>query len=58
MSRSSRHPIPLKGGDEQDALTGWRHAYKYLERSKVRKAVKRKYNRRVRRTWRREEEAL
>ncbi|MFL0459118.1 hypothetical protein ACH0CA_01375 [Kytococcus sedentarius] len=57
MSRSSRHPIPLKGPLEQDALTGWRHAYKYLGRSKVRKVAKRTYNRRVRRTWRAEEEA-
>ena len=56
MSRSKSHPIPLKGSLEEDALTGWRHAYKYLQRSKVKKAAKRQYNRRVRRTWRSEEE--
>lgn len=40
--------IPLKGGDEYDALTRARRFYKYLSRSKTCKAIKRKYNRRFR----------
>lgn len=39
---------PLKGGDEYDALTGWRRVMCYLGRSGVAKKVKRKYNKRVR----------
>ena len=40
--------IPLKGGDEYDALTSARKWYKYLDRSKVVKKIKRKYNKRFR----------
>ena len=40
--------IPLKGGDEFDVLTKARKMYKYLERSKVAKKIKRKYNKRFR----------
>ena len=40
--------IPLKGGDEYDALTSARKWYKYLNRSKVVKKIKRKYNKRFR----------
>ena len=39
---------PMKGGDEYDALTGWRRVMCYLDRSGVAKKVKRKYNKRVR----------
>lgn len=39
--------VPLKGGDEYDALTGWRKVYGF--RPGVRAAIKRKYNRRLRR---------
>lgn len=40
--------IPLKGGDEYDALTKARKWYKYLDKSKVVKKIKRKYNKRFR----------
>lgn len=40
--------IPLKGGDEYDALTKARKLYKYLGKSKVVKKIKRKYNKRFR----------
>lgn len=40
--------IPLKGGDEYDALTKARKWYKYLNRSKVVKKIKRAYNKRFR----------
>jgi len=40
--------IPLKRGDEEDALTSARKWYKYLDRSKVVKKIKRKYNKRFR----------
>lgn len=43
----TRPRIPLKG-DEQDALTGWRHWLYW--RAGERKAIKRGYNRRERRT--------
>ena len=39
---------PMKGGDEYDALTGWRRVMCYLDRSGIAKKVKRKYNKRVR----------
>lgn len=39
--------IPLKGGDEQDALTGWRRFYHF--KPGTRKEIKRKFNKRVRR---------
>jgi len=41
--------IPLKGGDEYDALTNARKYYKYLARAGVAKKVKRAYNKRFRR---------
>jgi|TARA_B100001093_G_scaffold31806_2_gene27509 hypothetical protein len=40
--------IPLKGGDEYDALTKARKFYKYLDRSGVVKKIKRQYNKRFR----------
>lgn len=40
--------VPLKGGDEYDALTKARKFYKYLGKSKVVKKIKRKYNKRFR----------
>ena len=40
--------IPLKGGDEHDALTPARKWYKYLTRAGVAKNIKRKYNKRFR----------
>lgn len=46
-------PIPLKGGFEQDALTGWRKVLCYM-RAGVPRLAKRKYWRRVRR-WRKRE---
>ena len=39
--------IPLKGGDEYDAFE-MRKWYKYLNRSKVVKKIKRAYNKRFR----------
>jgi len=36
-------------GDEQDAYTGWRKFYCYLQRSGAVKAVKRNTHRRIRR---------
>ena len=41
--------IPMKGGDEYDALTSARKFYVYLTRSGVAKAIKKKYNKRFRR---------
>jgi len=40
--------IPLKDGDEQDVLTGWRYAYLYTRKPGVCKRVKKKYNKRFR----------
>tara|TARA_B100001105_G_C22352726_1_gene426463 strand:+ start:599 stop:787 length:189 start_codon:yes stop_codon:yes gene_type:complete len=40
--------IPLKGGDEFDALTSARKYYVYLTRSGVAKRIKRQYNKRFR----------
>lgn len=40
--------IPMKGGDEYDALTKARKWYKYLDRSGVVKKIKRQYNKRFR----------
>ena len=45
---------PMKGGDEYDALTGWRRVMCYLDRSGVAKKVKRKYNKRVRQAGKKE----
>jgi hypothetical protein len=47
-----RGEIPMKGGDEQDAFTGWR---RYLNWAPGRrKSIKRGYHKRVRRLVRRE----
>jgi len=40
--------IPLKGGDEYDALTKARKFYCYLTKPGVVKKIKRKYNKRFR----------
>ena len=40
--------IPLKGGEEFDALTKARKYYVYLTNSRVVKSIKRKYNKRFR----------
>lgn len=40
--------IPLKGGDEQDALTNNRKWYKYLTKPGIAKKIKNKYNKRFR----------
>lgn len=40
--------IPLKSGDEYDALTSARKFYCYLANSGVAKKIKRKYNKRFR----------
>jgi len=45
--------IPLKGGDEYDALTNARKYYKYLARAGVAKKIKRAYNKRFRCTFKR-----
>jgi hypothetical protein len=42
--------IPLKGGDEQDVFSQYaRSVHCYTQRSGVCQAIKRKYNRRLRR---------
>lgn len=41
--------IPLKGGDEYDALTKARKFYCYLDKSGVTKKIKKAYNKRFRR---------
>lgn len=38
----------LRDGDEQNAFTGWRKFYCYLQRAGVRKAIKRQANKRER----------
>ncbi|MBO6549125.1 MAG: hypothetical protein JJ964_05840 [Rhizobiales bacterium] len=42
--------IPLKSGDEYDALTKARHCYKYLSKPGVKKAIRKRYNKRFRAT--------
>ena len=49
---------PLKGGDEYDALTGWRHMLCYLGNSGVAKKIKRGYNKRVRKEGKNETKDL
>ena len=46
--------IPLKSGDEYDALTPARKFYCYLARSGVAKKIKRGYNKRFRKEGKRE----
>jgi hypothetical protein len=48
MTTNTNMPIPFVSGDEQDALTGWRKVLKF--RPGERKRIKRRYQRRVRRT--------
>lgn len=43
----TKERIPLKGGDEFDALSGWKHYYSF--KAGARKKIKRKYVRRLRR---------
>ena len=45
---------PIKGFDEQDALSGWRHVLAYVQKPGVRAKVKRRYRRRERRAGQRE----
>ena len=45
------HRLPLSGGVEQDALTGWRRCLHW--RAGERRWAKRKYNRRLRQVVRR-----
>ena len=45
---------PMKGGDEYDALTRWRQVSCYLSKSGVAKKIKRKYNKRVRQSGKKE----
>jgi hypothetical protein len=42
------HREKLKGGDEWDAFTGWRNVMRYLDRPRVKHAIKKKFSRRVR----------
>jgi hypothetical protein len=46
--------IPLKGGDEFDALTKQRRWYVYLTYAGVVKKIKRQYNKRFRKEGKRE----
>ena len=39
---------PIKGWDEEDAFTGWRHYLCYLQKAGARSYIKRKYRRRER----------
>lgn len=41
------HELPMSGGDEYDAFSGWRRVLTW--RAGDRKKIKRRYNRRVRR---------
>lgn len=40
--------IPLKSCDEYDALTSWRRVMAYVQRSGVKKAIRKQYNKRFR----------
>ena len=42
--------IPLRGGDEEDALTPARKYYKYLTRAGAVKKIQKQYNKRFRKT--------
>jgi hypothetical protein len=48
VTTNTNMPIPFVSGDEHDALTGWRKVLKF--RPGERKEIKRRYQRRVRRT--------
>ena len=45
---------PMKGAEEYDALTKWRRVICYLSKSGVAKKIKRKYNKRVRQSGKKE----
>ena len=47
-----QHPIPMKGGFEYDALSGWRKVIRF--RAGQRKAAKQSYAKRVRQFFKRE----
>lgn len=47
MGHETRLGVPLRGPDEQDALTGWRKVTRF--RPGERKSAKSAFNRRVRR---------
>lgn len=49
MAASSRRTIRLKGGLEQDGLTGWRKVLCYMEKPGVPSKAKKSYRRRERR---------
>jgi len=42
------HREKIKGGDEQDVFSGWRRLLCYTGRPGVTKAIKSKFNRRIR----------
>ena len=46
--------IPMVGGDEHDALTGWRKLLCVFQRARVRAKTKRRFRRRERRVAREE----
>lgn len=55
MGHEKRTGVPLKTGDENDALTGWRKLLRF--RPGERKAAKNAFNRRVRRRLIEDDEA-
>lgn len=42
--------VPLKGGGEYDALTRWRRVMAYVQQAGVKKAIRKQYNKRFRKT--------
>lgn len=48
LELNMKDKIPLKGGEEYDALTKARKWYKYLDRAGVVKKIKKQYNKRFR----------
>ena len=48
-TREATHRRPAKDGDEQDALTRWRHVIKTFNKPGVAKQAKQRHNRRERR---------
>jgi hypothetical protein len=49
---------PIKGFEEQDALTGWRHVLSYVQKPGVRAAIKRRYRRKERRAGKQENRSV
>jgi hypothetical protein len=47
------HREKIKGGDEQDCFTQWRHVMCYMHRPRVKHNIKKKFSRRVRKEARR-----